>query len=185
VAVRYAALLLGLLACGPPRAAPVAQPPAAVVPRLLPPPAIDPGTRGAAYLTAVALSLQPAWHQFLEDCRLRLPATHPLNEMGRWSVAKIVIGKRGELIHFDVVNVVTAGALRSGDFEQAAEQVIRDAAPFPVPPRELWSDDDTVHLEWRFSRDRQQAGPATARVEHVQLSVDEVVDRLIGEHDLR
>ena len=30
--------------------------------------------RGAAYLTAVALQLQPGWGQFLDDCRLRLAA---------------------------------------------------------------------------------------------------------------
>src|SRR5688572_27984735 len=48
-------------------------------PRLPPPAAIDASVRGAAYLTAIAAHIQPAWGQFLEDCRLRLPKQHPLN----------------------------------------------------------------------------------------------------------
>src|SRR5512132_2062610 len=50
--------------------------------RLAPPPAVDPRVRGAAYLTAVAAQLEPRWSAFLEDCRLRLPARHPLNATG-------------------------------------------------------------------------------------------------------
>jgi len=37
------------------------------VPRLRPPPLIDPDARGATYLSAVALQLQPGWGQFLAD----------------------------------------------------------------------------------------------------------------------
>ena len=47
--------------------------------RLPPPASLDPGVRGASYLTAVAAQLQPRWDAFLEDCRLRLPRAHPLN----------------------------------------------------------------------------------------------------------
>ncbi len=164
-------------ACGgrsvPP--APTADP---RVPRLLAPPLIDPDAPGAAYLTAVALSLQPAWHQFLEDCRLRLPATHPLNRMDRTTTAQLTIGRRGELVE---LRVAVSG---STDFDHAIEQVVHDASPLPPPPRELWSDDDQVHLVWTFARDRRQAGPATAKVIEVELPLRGVVDRRIGEHDL-
>jgi len=174
--VRRAAILIALAACGANAPPPVL--PQTAVPRLLSPPQIDPDARGAAYLTAVALQLQPAWHQFLDDCRLRLPATHPLNHMTRATTATLEIGARGELVD---VRITKSGSV---DFDHAIEQVVRDAAPLPAPPRELWSDDDHVHLAWTFARDRRQAGPATARVLDVELSLRLVVDRLIGEHDL-
>jgi HEAT repeat protein len=166
------------LGCGP-RPAPVAadEPPPKVA-RLLAPPQIDPDARGAAYLTSVALSLQPAWHQFLEDCRLRLAVTHPLNRMDLATTAQIAVGKRGELVE---LRVVKSGNV---DFDHAIEQVVRDASPLPPPPRELWSDDDQVHLAWTFARDRRQAGPATAQLVDVELPLRTVVDRRIGEHDL-
>ncbi|HEY5926343.1 MAG TPA: HEAT repeat domain-containing protein [Kofleriaceae bacterium] len=174
--MRRAAILFALVACGTrPGPTPAGGPP---VPRLLAPPLIDPDARGAAYLTAVALQLQPAWHQFLEDCRLRLPASHALNRMELVSIAALELGTRGELIELKIA--------KSGnvDFDHAIEQVVRDAAPLPAPPRELWSDDDHVHLAWTFARDRRQAGPATARVVDVELPLRTVVDRRIGEHDL-
>lgn len=174
--MRLVVTLVLLAACGP-RAAPVTET-QLKVPRLLAPPLIDPDARGAAYLTSVALSLQPAWHQFLEDCRLRLPATHPLNRMDLATTARLAIGKRGELVELRV--------LKSGnvDFDHAIEQVVHDASPLPPPPRALWSDDDQVHLAWTFARDRRQAGPATAELVDVQLPLAIVVDRRIGEHDL-
>jgi hypothetical protein len=176
--VRVAGLIVlaSLAACGP-RGVPVAEP-QAKVPRLLAPPQLDPDARGAAYLTTVALSLQPAWHQFLEDCRLRLPASHPLNRMDRATTARIAIGKHGELVE---LHVVKSGNV---DFDHAIEQVVHDASPLPPPPRELSSDDDQVHLAWTFARDRRQAGPATAQLVDVELPLRAVVDRRIGEHDL-
>ena len=59
-----AVALTGLsgLACGStPRPAPLAAPAVPAAPALAAPPAIDPGARGAPYLTAVARELQPRW----------------------------------------------------------------------------------------------------------------------------
>ncbi|MCW5806865.1 MAG: hypothetical protein KIT31_31190, partial [Deltaproteobacteria bacterium] len=70
------ALALAGGACGKPAGGPGL---AASGPRLPPPLPVDPSARGGDYLTAVAANIQPAWGQFLEDCRLRLPAAHPLN----------------------------------------------------------------------------------------------------------
>ena len=70
----------GAAACGGPSAvAPVRR--AALPPALGVPAAIAPSARGAGYLTAIAAHIQPNWSHFLEDCRVRLPATHPLNAM--------------------------------------------------------------------------------------------------------
>lgn len=179
--MRRTLLWLAIAGCGtpaarrPPEGTLTVQP---AVPRLTAPPLIDAGTRGAAYLTAVALSLQPAWHQFLEDCRLRLPAHHALNELSLVALAELELDERGRVVD---VRVATSG---NADFDRATRQVIEDASPLPPPPRELWSDDDHVHLAWTFARDRGQAGPATAQIVDVVLPVRGVVDRLIGERDL-
>jgi TonB family protein len=147
-------------------------------PRLQAPQLIDTEARGSAYLTAVALSLQPAWHQFLEDCRLRLPADHPLNRMSLHATAQLEIQARGHVVS---VRLASSG---NADFDAAVKQVVDDASPLPPPPRELWSDDDHVHLTWLFARDRRQAGPATAQVIDVELPLLDTVDRRIREHDL-
>lgn len=173
--------VIALVACGPRASAPATVGPAAprpAVPRLLAPPLSDPDVRGAAYLTAVALQLQPAWHQFLEDCRLRLPAEHPLNRMTLATTADLEIDGKGHLV---AMRIAPSG---SRDFDHAIKDVVGDASPLPAPPRELWSDDDHVHLTWLFARDRRQAGPATAQVDDVELPLLGVVDKRIAENDL-
>jgi TonB family protein len=124
------------------------------------------------------LQLQPGWGQFLDDCRLRLPARHPLNDLALSANAELVIDGRGGVVD---VKVASSG---NADFDRAVRDAIRDANPLPAPPRELWSDDDRVHVRWLFARDRRQAGPATAKIIDVQLPVVSVVDRLILAHDL-
>src|SRR5687767_8291532 len=88
---------LAASACGGPRVAP-APALTASGPPLPPPPPVDAKARGAAYLTAVAAQLQPAWGQFLEDCRLRLPADHPLNKRELATVAGLAIARDGKLV---------------------------------------------------------------------------------------
>ena len=136
-------------------------------------PALDPSVRGAAYLSAVAAHVQPAWGQFLEDCRLRLPATHPLNQTSLTATAELRVRKDG------TVFVRIAAGSGNGDFDTAAFDVASDAGPLPSPPAELLSDDDTVHLEWTFARDARQAGPATARVLEVKLPLVQVVEAML------
>lgn len=148
------------------------------MPRLRPPPLIDPDARGATYLSAVALQLQPGWGQFLDDCRLRLPARHPLNDLALTATAELVIDGRGGVVE---VKLASSG---NADFDSAVGDAVRDANPLPAPPRALWSDDDRVHLRWLFARDRRQAGPATASIVDLQLPVVGVVERLIAARDL-
>lgn len=176
--MRLGSVLLLIAACGPALAP--AQPTVVdrPVPRLRPPPLLDPDVRGATYLAAVALQLQPGWGQFLDDCRLRLPAKHPLNDMALAAAAELSVDARGQVVD---VAISTSG---NADFDRAVRDVVRDANPVPAPPRELWSDDDRVHLRWVFSRDRRQAGPATAQVIDVLLPVVSVVERLITMRDL-
>jgi HEAT repeat protein len=163
---------LGVLAAcpGPSRTAPEL---AASGPRLPEPRAIDPSTRGAAYLTALAAQIQPAWAQFLEDCRLRLPKPHPLNQPSLLAIADLWIARDGRV----VVRIATGSG--NGDFDTAVFDVASDAGPFPAPPAELISDDDAAHVRWSFARDARQAGPATASIVDVKLPLIAVVDRLI------
>lgn len=147
--------------------------------RLPAPASIDPGQRGASYLTAVAAQLQPRWGAFLEDCRLRLPMAHPLNAMTLAVTFDLAIGTDGKIVGRRQVE--TSG---NGDFDTAVADVLADASPLPAPPAELLSDDELVHLRWQFARDRRQAGPATARVLSVELPLLTVVESLLGRDEL-
>jgi HEAT repeat protein len=172
-------VLVALAACGGP-AAPRAP---AMEPRRhagrASPPAVDPSVRGAAYLTAVAAQLQPRWRAFLDDCRLRLPAAHPLNDPTRAATFELGIARGGAIAMRR--QIATSG---NGDFDTAVADVLGDASPLPEPPAELVSDDELVHLRWQFARDRRQAGPATARVIAVELPLAAVVDSLLERGEL-
>lgn len=175
--VRRLALLALLVACGHP-AQRLPEPRERFTPRLQPPPLLDYEAPGAAYLSAVALQLQPGWGQFLDDCRIRLPPDHPLNDLHLAAVADLAIDGKGKIA---VVSLQTSG---NADFDRAVHDALRDADPLPAPPRDMWSDDDRVHLQWMFARDRRRAGPATAHVVDVELPVVGVVERLVRAGDL-
>ncbi|HSD90044.1 MAG TPA: TonB C-terminal domain-containing protein, partial [Kofleriaceae bacterium] len=176
--MRRALVFLLVAACRHP-AAPVGPPaPERTVPRLRPPPVLDANVRGSSFLAAVALQVQPGWGQFLDDCRLRLPATHPLNDLSLAATADLTIEPRGQLVD---VAITTSG---NADFDRAVRDALADASPLPAPPQALWSDDDRVHLRWLFARDRRQAGPATAQVIQIDLALGGVVDKLVRSGDL-
>src|SRR5262245_46577266 len=147
--------------------------------RLPPPVPVDPGVRGAGYLTQVAGQLQSRWGDFLEDCRLRLPRSHPLNTTTLAATFDLAVSKRGAIV--ERRQVETSG---NGDFDTAIADVLADASPLPAPPGELLSDDELAHLRWQFARDRRQAGPATARVVFVELPLLGVVDSLLARGEL-
>jgi len=124
------------------------------------------------------VQLQPGWTQFLEDCRLRLPATHPLNVMTLETTADISVDAEGR-----VVDISISGSGHP-DFDRAVKQVVTDAAPLPKPPIALWSDDNRAHLRWLFARDRRQAGPATAQVVEYLWPLRDAVAKLVVAGDL-
>ncbi|MGN6105171.1 MAG: TonB family protein [Kofleriaceae bacterium] len=167
------------LACGGPRreGAPPQHVPAG--PALPAPALVDPSARGAAYLTALGALIQPAWGQFLEDCRVRLPASHALNAPRLEAIAELVIGRDGA-----VASKRIAQPSGNGDFDRAVLGVLGDARPLPPPPVELASDDDQVHVRWLFARDRRQAGPATAQVMAIEFPLLGVIDGLLERGEL-
>ncbi|MEO8841702.1 MAG: TonB C-terminal domain-containing protein [Kofleriaceae bacterium] len=170
------ALVLLLVACGHPAAGLESGPRA---PRLQPPAVIDPARPDATYLTSIALQLQPGWGQFLDDCRLRLPADHALNRMTLAATAELTLDRTGTLV---AVSLVTPSG--NADFDRAVKDAIAELRGFGAPPRDALSDDDHVYLRWLFARDRRQAGPVTAAIEHRELPIDQAVARFIAAHDL-
>ena len=176
--MRRLALVLGVVACGHSAAPVPALPRTPGAPRLLPPLPADPAARGAAYLNQIALQLQPGWGQFLDDCRLRLPATHALNTMTLAATVELSVDAHG------VISGLVLHGSGNVDFDEAVRDALADAQPLAAPPVDLMSDDDHVHLRWLFARDRRQAGPATADVVMVDLPIADVVPKLVAAGDL-
>ena len=139
------------------------------------PPAPDPGAPGVEYLSAVAPRFAGPWGAFLDDLRLRLPPEHELNRRSLSVTLRLEIDTQGDLIAMRV-----ASPSGSRAFDEAAEEVAREAIPLPRPPTEWLSDDDRLHLEWRFARDDRQAGPATARIHRVLWPLDRALPALLG-----
>lgn len=151
---------------------------AGLPPALGEPDAIAPAARGSTYLIAIARHIQPNWAHFLEDCRLRLPATHPLNVMTLSALAGIAIDRTGKLT---AISVAPSG---SADFDRAIRDVLADAPRVEAPPVDLLSDDERVHVRWMFARDLRQAGPATAELLDVQLPLLGVTERLLAQREV-
>ncbi len=169
--MRLGLVLLLASACGHPQA-PVFE--RAALPRLQPPAVIDPARADAGFLTSVALQLQPGWGQFLDDCRIRLPRTHPLNQLTLEATAELVLDRGGAVVEVSLVR--PSG---NPDFDRAVKDAIAEASAFARPPVEALSDDDRVYLRWVFARDRRQAGPATAAVEQRDLPLLQAVARIV------
>ena len=149
------------------------------LPPLEKPPAGDPGAFGHTYLTQVAERVRPPWHQFLEDCRLRLPPDDRLNQMHLVATLDATIDGAGALTNLAIVE-----ASGVSDFDQVALDVMRDIAPYPVPAKDLRSDDDLLHVRWLFARDRRQAGVATALMRVVLWPDERAVPALVARGDL-
>lgn len=148
-------------------------------PPLPAPPPVDPKVRGAAFLTQIASSLQPAWEQFLEDCRLRLPEQHPLNDRSLYAVADLVVERDGR-----IANITIVRGSGNGDFDTAVFDILHDASPLATPTADLESDDEKVHVRWLFARDRRQAGPANGQIVAFELPIVAVVDRWLGKGEV-
>jgi len=139
------------------------------------PPAPDLDAPGADYLVAVAPRFVGPWGAFLDDLRLRLPPQHELNRRTLAATLRLEIDNQGDLIALRVTSPSGSEA-----FDEAAEEVAREAMPLPRPPTRLLSDDDRLHLEWQFARDDRQAGPATARVHQVLWPLERALPALLG-----
>lgn len=146
----------------------------------LPPPAgADPKAFGARYLDQVHTRVREGWTAFLEDCRLRLPPAHPLNDAALAATVSIVVDAQGQVV--DVQVVQPSG---NDDFDEVARAVAAEAGPFPAPERALLSDDDRLYLTWLFARDVRQAGAATAKLERAEWTLDQAVPKFLADGNL-
>lgn len=148
-------------------------------PPLPPAPGADPAAFGASYLDLLAARIEPGWTQFLEDCRLRLPPSHPLNSTTLEASLALVVDANGGLISSELVS-----ASGNGEFDDAVRGVVADAAPFAAPQRTILSDDDQVYVTWSFARDRRQAGAATATLTRVEWGLERSVPRFLDDGNL-
>jgi hypothetical protein len=179
------AAVIGVVGCGGPRSSVTASAPTPPYPTdftpppaLGPPPPDDPTARGHAYLELVYDGIKEPWTSFLEECRLRLPPTDPLNKPALEARAAIEIDAHGGIID---LHLTSSG---NEDFDAAVRSIATDRAPYPEPPADLLSDDGHAHLEWRFARDVRQAGLAGAEVVVIQWPADRAVPKLLAEHHL-
>ncbi len=148
-------------------------------PPLPPPAAADPKAFGAHYLDLAHARIRDGWTAFLEDCRLRLPPSHPLNSTTLVATAGITLDGQGQVVEVSLLE-------KSGndDFDDVARAVAGDAGPFPAPDRSFLSDDDRVYLTWVFARDERQAGPATATLRRIEWSLDQAVPKFLADGNL-
>lgn len=136
---------------------------------------LAPGTQDAAYLEQVAEVIQPAWSSFLEDCRVRLPASHALNASTLHTQLVFVLSSEGV-----VIEVRPGKGSGNAEFDQVALEISSDLAQLPKPPMARLSDDDRVYLVWSFARDKRQAGPASASWKHVELPLAQALPKLLA-----
>ena len=148
-------------------------------PPLAPAGPADPAAFGAAYLDQLAARIEPGWTQFIEDCRLRLPPSHPLNSPTLEASLALVID-----VHGAVAEVSLAARSGNSEFDDAVLGVADDAAPFPAPPRAFLSDDDRAYVTWRFGRDQRQAGAATASLTRVEWPIERSVPKFLDDGNL-
>ena len=148
-------------------------------PPLAPPDSPDPQLAGLAYLELLAPRIQAGWTQFLEDCRLRLPPDHPLNNASLATSLGLVVDDHGQLL-----DVTLEAASGNQDYDEAALGVIGDAGPFPAPDRAALSDDGKVYVTWLLARDRRQAGLATAKLARIEWPIDRAVPQFLAQGDV-
>lgn len=150
--------------------------PAEPLPEPLPPEA---GMFGLAWLERVYPVFREGWSAFLEDCRLRLPPTDPLNSPTLETRLELQVDAGGQ-----IVEVTRIGSSGNSDFDLVAEEVVREAGALPPPPRELLSDDDIAYVSWLFARDRRQAGVATAQLRRTEWPLEQAVPKFLEEGNL-
>jgi TonB family protein len=135
-----------------------------------------PDAPGRAWLGEVHRRFHERWADgFLEDARVYLHPTHPLNDPKLTVLLEFAVSLEGELRELAV-----ARPSGNADFDGAAVEVVREAAPFQPPPVELVSDDGFVHVTWTFARDVRQDGLAGAAIDRREWEPARAVPSLLA-----
>ncbi len=149
-------------------------------PALEDPPAADPSTFGHGYLVEIETRFQDRWQGFLENCRLRLKPSHALNQATLVATVELAVDREGKT--HDIRIATSSG---NAEFDAVALEVASDTGTLPAPPDELVSDDDRLHLTWRFARDRRQAGAAGAAIDRREWDLARAVPMLLSRGRVR
>ena len=114
------------------------------------------GTRAhpfALYIARAHRKIHRLWgFGFLPDLDMKSDS-HPMNDMGLWTMVELVVGPEGAI---NKATIVKPSGLLS--FDVAALSTAYTAAPFPRSPRAIRSGDGNVYLHWRFHRNQRQCG---------------------------
>ncbi len=79
--------------------------------------------------------------------------SHDLNKPELWTRVEIVLNSDGSLDKLRTVRF--SGNMQ---FDNAAREVVRNAGPYPQPPREILSGNGKVYIHWAFHRDERACG---------------------------
>ncbi len=141
-----------------------------------PEPPVPDALAGRGWLDATHERIYAAWSQgFLEQARVYLPPSHPLNSPTLAVTLELVLEADGRL---RTVTVVTPSG--NADFDAAARAVVTESAPYKAPPAELRSDDGFFYVSWLFARDDRQAGVAGAKFDRRQWAPERAVPALLA-----
>lgn len=128
------------------------------------------------YLRAVHHRLHGGWMQDFVSVAATHPTDHPLNAPTRQVSLAISIRWDGTVAERSVTQ--SSGA---PEFDRAAMDIVRRAAPLPLPPADVISDDGFAHLEWTFARDHRGCS-AGARLTRVDDPLEVSLPRLVTNH---
>ncbi len=107
----------------------------------------------AYYIAQMHQKIHKAWAWgFLErlDTQER---SHPLNDHDLWTRVEIVLDRDGR-----IDKMMTVRLSGNTAFDQAAQQSVHAAGPYPIPPEEIRSGNGKVYMHWAFHRDQRACG---------------------------
>jgi HEAT repeat protein len=134
--------------------------------------AVPPGADGA-YMRKVHALVHKRWaDNFLRLASEQLPANNPVNQADRSAVVDLILSDDGRIIS---INLIQSGGFLG--FDDAITEVLRDVVPFPPAPVSARSDDDAVHLRWRFARDQRRCSEVVLL--HVEDPLAQAVPKLL------
>ncbi len=144
------------------------------------PPEASPDTFALEVLEEVHESIGEAWASFVENCRLRLPETHALNDQRLHASVLIRVGADGRLKD---VRVWKGSGL--GDFDRSALEIVQDLQTLRSVKPTYLSDDGTIHLQWQFARDKRQAGTQGAQLVIEEWPLQKAVSTFLAQGHIK
>lgn len=107
----------------------------------------------AQFIATMHRTIHDKWaFGFLEQLDT-MGRNHDLNKPELWTRVEIVLNSDGSLDKLRTIRF--SGNMQ---FDNAAREVVRNAGPFPSPPREIQSGNGKVYIHWAFHRDERACG---------------------------